>query len=277
MLLTTREGAVPPFLGVDLTDGTARRPRAVDVCGLSPRGAGLVASFWEWRWGGDGIAAVAAELRAARCAALDGPHALAAPGRSLRTCERLCAAAGKTPDDRAGLVPGRPYAGFTASALDLFAALDAAGLAVSPPRPGPGIWETYPGYVWRRLAPGLAPKATERGRRERARVLAACGIVLPRGLPGHDRLDAAVCALVAAAACGAVPGLSARIVGEPTARRPDGTLEEGPILALDVAAPPGAGIARAPAGRRTKGTRAAAARPMRRPCSRGRGPPTAGR
>lgn len=245
MLVTTREGSVPPYLGADLTDRTARRPRAVDVCGLTPRGARLVASFWEWRWGGAGVAAIAAELRAARCAALDGPHALAAPGRSARTCERLCAAAGKTPDARARLLAGRPYAGFTASALDLFAALDAAGLAVSPARPGPGVWETYPGYLWRVLAPGVAPKSTPRGLRERGRVLAACGVVLPRGPLGHDRLDAAVCALAAAAACGAVPGLAARTVGEPTVRRPDGTLEEGPILALDVAAPLGARVDRA--------------------------------
>ena len=204
----------------------------MDVCGLTRRRAGLAASFWEWRWGEGGIAAVAAELRAVRCAALDGPHALAAPGRTLRACERLCAAAGKTPDARARLVPGRPFAGFTASGLDLFAALDAAGLAVSPPRPGPGIWETYPAYLWRALARDLAPKATARGRAERARVLAACGVLLPDGPLGHDRLDAAACALAAAAACGAVPGLSAQAVGEPLARRPDGSLEEGPILAL---------------------------------------------
>jgi hypothetical protein len=215
----------------------------VDVCGLTPTAAGLAASFWEWRWGGDG-ASVVAELRAARCAALDGPHALAAAGRSMRSCERACAAAGKTPDARAKLVPGRPFAGFTASALDLFAALAAAGLALSPPRPGPGLWEAYPAQLWRQLAPALPPKATARGRAGRARLLVAWGVSLPPGPHGHDRLDAAVCALAAAAACGAVPGLSARTVGEPLARRPDGALEEGPMLALALdGAAPGAGRA----------------------------------
>jgi hypothetical protein len=231
---TTRTGSIPPFVGADLTDGGAARPRPVDVCGLSRDGAALVATFWQWRWDGEGFAEIAAELAAARGALLDGPHALAAAGRTMRACERLTAAAGKTPALREALVRGRPFAGFLLSSLDLFAALDAAGLSVSPGVPGPGIWETYPGHLWRQLAPGLARKSTAAGLAARARLLRARGVRLGRAALDPDRLDAAICALAAAAACGAVPGLRTRLVGEPLVRRADGTLEEGPIVVFDV-------------------------------------------
>jgi len=234
---TTRTGPVPEFVGADLTDGGAARPRPVDVCGLSRRGGALVATFWQWRWEGEGFAEVAAELAAARCAMLDGPQALAAPGRTLRACERLTAAAGKTPGRREALVRGRPYAGFLLSSLNLFAALEAAGMPVSPGACGPGIWETYPGHLWRQLSPGLARKSTAAGLAARARLLRARGVRLGGAALDADRLDAAICALAAAAACGAVPGLRTRLVGEPLTRRPDGTLEEGPIVVLDVERP----------------------------------------
>ncbi len=233
---TTRTGPVPEFLGADLTDGGARRPRPVDVCGLARVRGGLAASFWQWRWDGEGIGEVAAELAAARCSMLDGPQALAARGRALRACERLTAAPGKTPGARGRIVRGSPFAGFILSSLELFAALDAAGLAVSPGAPGPGVWEVYPGHLWRQLCRGLARKATAAGLTQRAALLRACGIRLGRAALDPDRLDAAAAALVAAAACGAVAGLAARAVGEPLARRADGTLEEGPIVVLEVGA-----------------------------------------
>jgi hypothetical protein len=156
----------------------------------------------------------------------------------MRACERLTAAAGKTPDARDRLVRGRPFAGFILSSLELFAALDAAGLAVSAAAPRGGVWETYPGYLWRQLSPGLPRKLTPEGLAARARLLRARGVRLGRaGAPDADRLDAAVCAHAAAAACGAVPGLRTRLLGDPLVRRPGGALEEGPIVVFDVVAP----------------------------------------
>lgn len=231
---STRAAPVPEFVGADLTDASAATPRPVDVCGLWREGRVLVAQLWEWRWDGAGFAPVAAELRAARCSLLDGPQALAAPGRAMRACERLSAAAGKTPDARDKIVPGRPFAGFVRTSLDLFAALDALGLELSPPGISGGVGEAYPAHLWRLLAPGLARKTTALGLRQRRAVLEAAGVRLEVARASHDQLDAAICALAAAAACGAAPGLTARTLGEPLSRRADGTLEEGPMVVVDV-------------------------------------------
>jgi hypothetical protein len=232
---TSRDGPAPEYLGADLTDATARIPRAMDVCGLDRRDGALVARFWSWNWSGKGIDDVVAELRVARVALLDGPQAFAAPGRTLRACERATRAAGKTPDRREAAV-GRPYGGVVLSCVDLFAALDAAGLAISPPGFVGGIGEVYPAHLWRQLAPGLAKKTTAPGLAERRALLGRCGVVLPDRPLGHDHLDAAIAALAAAAGGGAVPDLAIRWLGEPLLRGTDGVLREGPIAVFDVGA-----------------------------------------
>jgi hypothetical protein len=204
----------------------------VDVCGLERARGRLASRFWTWTWTSGDLGAVAAELGAAECAMIDGPQALAAEGRSLRSCERLCRAAGKTPD-RLERLAG-PYAGFIQTSLELFAALDRAGLVVSPPGLAGGVCEVYPGHLWTRLAPRMANKATALGLRQRAAALSACGVILGGAVLTHDRLDAALAALVAAAARGAVVGLEVVAVGEPLRRRATGELEEGPIASLRV-------------------------------------------
>jgi Protein of unknown function (DUF429) len=229
---TSRCGPCAAYLGIDLTDRHARRPRAVDVCGLDATPGGLAARFWTWTWAGGELGAVAGEFGAAESAMIDGPQALAAEGRSLRACERLCRAAGKTPD-RLDRCAG-PYAGFVRTSVELFAALDRAGLAVSPPGLASGVCEVYPGHLWTRLAPGLAKKATALGLRQRAAILSACGVALADAALTHDRLDATLAALAAAAARGAAPGLAVVPMGEPLRRRPTGELEEGPIASLAV-------------------------------------------
>lgn len=229
---TTRPGACARYLGVDLTDRHAPRPRPVDVCGLDATHRGLAARFWTWTWDGDELGAIAGELRAAECAMIDGPQALAADGRSLRASERLCRAAGKTPDQLARL--SGPYAGFLRTSLELFAAVDRAGMLVSPSGLAAGVCEVYPGHLWTRLAPGLAPKASALGVRQRAAALSACRVALGGAALTHDRLDAALAALAAAAARGAAPGLAVVAIGEPLRRRPTGELEEGPIASLAV-------------------------------------------
>src|SRR5258708_15085407 len=130
---------------------------------------------------------------------LDGPQALAAPGRSMRECDRLSGAAGKTPD-RHELVIGKPFAGFVLSSVDLFGRLAAAGLAISPVGFAGGVGEVYPADLWKRLHRGLAKKGTLTGIAQRRAVLGVCGVTLPPSALTHDQLDAAVAALVAAAA-----------------------------------------------------------------------------
>jgi hypothetical protein len=270
---TTRRGEVPAYLGADITDRYARRPRPVDVCGLTPlppsRGEGggrrplrgrsfLIARFWTWTWDGDGLGPVLDELSAARASMLDGPAALAAEGRSMRACERLCRAPGRTADGR-GRLKG-PYAGFIRTSLELFAAIDAAGLQLGGAG-GEGVGETFPGLVWSLLARGMAGKGTALGLRQRAAALRACGVALPRVHLTHDQLDAAAAALVAAAARRAVPGIEIVLLGEPLRRRATGELEEGFVASVRVDAALALRVARALGSSRPPDAGSVAAQP----------------
>ena len=227
-------GTVPPYISADLTDRYSIRCRAIDLCGLRPAAnRSLKASFWHWYWDPApkplDVGVVAQELPSARCSTIDGPQGLARPGQPMRSCDRRTAAAAKVPDAR----PSRaqPFGGFMCSSLDLFDALAHAGLEISPTSPGRGVSEVYPGFIWKELAnTGLPKKATKVGRSARRDILRALGVV---GIPAsvtHDQLDAAVGALTAAAAAGAVEGLTAKAVGDPLYRDEKGTLREGPML-----------------------------------------------
>ena len=224
----------PPYLGADLTDRYARGCRPIDVCGLRPGSDGsLAARFWQWTWPEPErplqVGAVAAEIGAARSTMLDGPQGLAARGRRLRAAERACAAAGKTPDELAEL--RGPYAGFVRSSVELFAALHASGIAISPDDCLLGACEYYPGDAWKRLAGGTLPnKADKEGRRRRRELLTALGVTGLPDRPSHDANDACLGALLAAAADSRVPGLGLALVGEPLVIDAAGTLREGPIL-----------------------------------------------
>ena len=205
------------------------------MCGLTPaRDGRLHAAFWLWRWDRApqplDVAPIAPEFRAARVAMLDGPQALACPGTALRVCERRPACVGKTPDTRPAL--SKPFAGFIRSSLDLFAALKAERIAVSPPVFTGGVSEVYPGHIWTILS-GRRPlprKATEAGRRVRKRILEALGLSGLPALPTHDENDAAVAALVAAAADNQVSGVSVHSLGDRLSIDPDGVLREGPMI-----------------------------------------------
>lgn len=244
--------SVPPYLGVDLTDRHAKTVRPIDVCGLRPEGGALRAEFWAWSWTPAPApidpAALLPELRASRAVMIDGPQGFARPGRTARECERIARAAGRTPDDWP--VPGRPYAGFVRSSLELFHELHRAGVSVSP-ADGAGACEVYPGDLWPRLAGGRLPrKTTSEGRRARRTLLEQLGL---RGLPAaptHDQLDAAVCALVAACVDGLVPGLTLETIGEELAVEEDGRLREGPMFVPRLHTPsPSPGTAPRPRGR----------------------------
>lgn len=224
-----------PYLGVDLSSRYAAQPRAIDVCGLIPEpGRGLRAEFWHWEWDGPdhalSVAALAAEIRAARCVMVDGPQALAARGRHLRSSERLCRAAGKTPDH----LPGNDvlYGGFIRSSVEWFAALNTAGVTISPPAGVGGVCEFYPGEGWLRLSQRRLPNKTSAvGRKVRFDLLRRFGVRFPRGAClGHDALDACLGALLAAAADGAVPGVGVEALGLGLQHGRDGVLREGPIM-----------------------------------------------
>src|SRR5579883_984121 len=173
----TLSAAAPDYIGADLTDRYSKHHRDIDVCGLTAAGSSLRATFWHWRWDPPpeplDVSAIAAELRAARVAMLDGPQALARQGRMLRACERQSAAVGKTPDSRPE--GSRPFAGFICSSLELFAALRRAGIEISPRYFMGGVSEVYPGHIWTLLTGGrpLPQKSTDAGRLTRRNILEA--------------------------------------------------------------------------------------------------------
>lgn len=234
-MLSTRSGPLCRYLGVDLSSRYSRQPRANDVCGLQVLDNGtLSVHCWQWYW--DGVdqeldaSPLAEELRAARYVMVDGPHGLARSGHTIRASERLCRAAGKTPD---ATPPGdQPYAAFIRSSLELFQVLRQTGYAISPPRLSPGIYEYYPGAAWQRLSQTRLPKKTLRaGRQARLQLLQQFGLIWePQRLPTHDQNDACLGALLGAAAHGASPHLTVEAIGPHTQLDVNGVMREGPII-----------------------------------------------
>ena len=227
--------SIPPFIGVDLTDRYARRPRPIDVCGLTPRAdGGFAATFWKWHWPAPeeplGIEAILREVTAADATMLDGPQALCFPGVRMRECERICGAAGKTPDT----LPqqGRAYQGYVRSSVELFTAFHTAHVQISPNPERGGVGEVYPGGIWRRLTSRRIPgKKHELGRQARKEILSLLGVLEwpHENLPSDDENDACVAALMAAAARGAVPGMGTHGIGIPLMVI-DGQRREGELV-----------------------------------------------
>lgn len=224
------------YIGMDLSSRYARAPRPNDLCELVPDGDGtLEALFWQWSWpAGDlagGLDPLLERIRAARTVMIDGPQGLARAGATVRGSERLCAAAGKTGDRLPELA--RPYGGFLRSSVELFAAVHARGISISAAGAGGGVHECYPGGAWSRLAGRrLARKTSNEGRRQRTALLQRFGVRFGSGVEplSHDRNDACVGALLAAAADGGVAGLRVERVGPAVWLDASGVLREGPIV-----------------------------------------------
>ena len=204
-----RNEKTPPYLGVDLTDrhSGGGEPRPIDVCGLFPDGIQFRSQFWTWLWDPGhstlDVTGIAEEIRHARWTFIDGPQALAAQGSTMRDCERKCSASGKTLADWKSIerLKNRhePFAGFVLSSLELFAGLQAVGLAISPPgfNAPPEerglVAEYYPGNLWNKriVTPVFRPnnkrqvvlrrKGSHEGRLARERILSAFGVVFPDG------------------------------------------------------------------------------------------------
>jgi hypothetical protein len=220
------------FLGLDLTDPYAARPRPVDVavvdragrCVLErlPGGAALDVGAW--------LAPVTTGPGSGDLLVIDGPLALGSPGATMRTCERLLAAPGKTPGELPR--PGsRPFAGFVRGSVELADRLVAAGwvpLRDAEERASATMLEAYPGATWRRLAGAPMPgKTTRAGVAARTDLLQRLGLTFPRAPSTHDELDAALCAWLGwQLRCGVLP---LELVGLPC-REEDGRLREGMIL-----------------------------------------------
>jgi hypothetical protein len=234
--MKTTRGVIGPvdYLGIDLSDRYAKHRRPNDVCGLTLIECNkLSPTFWLWEWPEPeqrlDVSEITDEIRAAKSTMIDGPQALASPGNTLRTCERACGAAGKTPDILPPL--GKPFAGFVRSSVELFGAFAAAGLLVSPSEFLGGISEVYPGDVWHRVVGRTIPKkSTQEGRRTRKEILQALGVIGLPELPTHDQNDACISALVAAVADGQIAGMSACGIGSRLTHDSDGMLREGPIV-----------------------------------------------
>jgi hypothetical protein len=219
------------YLGVDVTDRFSRAARAMDVCGLEPNGAGLIAHFWKWLWGPPGtvnVSNILDEVRAARSLMLDAPQGLAQLGRSIRCSERALGAAAKTGDTRPPLT--QVYGGFICSSLELFAAFQGAGFEISPTSLA-GVCEVYPAAIWSRLARRIPNKRRLPGRETRAALMCGLGVGLPCAVPTHDQLDACAAALLGAAADGRISGMTVAPVGDAVYwDAAHGCLREGPIL-----------------------------------------------
>ncbi len=224
------------YLGLDLTDPYSRSPRPVDVAEVDARGR---VRFSERRWpapGRDGsldaeALALAFPVEAGDVLVIDGPQALARPGARVRESERLLRAPGRTPDVLPE--PGPPFAGFVRGSVLLFAALHSRhGLPLLDVDPEPRLFEAFPGAAWRALAvEKLGAKSSREGRERRRAALEARGLRLPPGgLPTHDQLDAALCALLGWLSRTAPEAV--RAVGAPLTVDVWGWLREGRILDL---------------------------------------------
>jgi hypothetical protein len=123
-----------------------------------------------------------------------------------------------------------PFAGFICSSLDIFEALRRADTKISPPKFLGGVSEVYPGHIWTNLGGGhrLPRKSTREGCQARKIILETLGVANLPELPTHDQNDACVAAVLAAAADGAVPGITATGIGSPLLfSDTDRTLREG--------------------------------------------------
>ncbi len=223
------------YLGVDVTDRFSKVPRPMAVCGLQVSGDSLTPHFWSWSWGPCGpidVSALLPEISLAKAVLMDGPQGLARRGCTIRSSEKLLAAAGKTADVRPPT--SQPYGGFIVSSLDLFSAFHAAELLLASGLPT-RLHEVYPGAIWTRLARRLPNKRRRQGRQARTKILKELGVALPERALSHDELDACAAALLGAAADGRIAGVGVAAVGEAVFWDKKTTcLREGQILVPQV-------------------------------------------
>ena len=221
------------FIGLDLSDPTARNPRPCDYAVMD---SDLVCAFGQWEYREDGARIIPDEaIGRSFVLAVDGPQGLAgAPEAKVRESERLVRAPGRTPYETPEPGSG-PYAGLIAGSVRLFASLVAGGSRFrllglnGTPASDATLIEAYPGGAWKALADGasLPAKRTAEGRRVRAEMLAGLGLQLPPDAePTDDQLDAAIAAWTAYK----LRIGEADAVGEPPALDAGGVIREGYVV-----------------------------------------------
>lgn len=177
------------------------------------------------------MTALLPEIRAARGTVMDGPQALASRGAAMRVAERQLGAPGHTPSSLGGVTG--PFAGFVRTSVDIFSALDQAGISIGAVTGSATVAEHYPGGLWRRLSPGIPPKKTAAGMAARKAMLESLGVDFPAIRLTDDHFDACLDALLAAASDGHVSGAAVTRAGAPLFRDQK-LLREGEILLLAV-------------------------------------------
>lgn len=223
----------PCFIGLDLSDPTARSPRPCDYAVMDED---LVCAFGQWEYRENGARIIPDQaIGRSFILAVDGPQGLAGmPDAKVRQSERLVRAPGRTP--YALQEPGSgPYAGLIAGSVRLFAALTASGSRFrllglnGTPASDATLIEAYPGGAWKALAGGasLPAKRTAEGRRVRAEMLETLGVQLPPDVaPTDDQLDAAIAAWTAHQLWIG----EADAVGDPPSLDDEGVIREGYVV-----------------------------------------------
>lgn len=199
----TASAQVPPaarawFLGADLTDPSARKPRPATVATMD---RWRRVQFHTWTFDASATELIPEEIkRESFVLAIDGPQGLAGAGRRIRQAEEILNTAGKCGPRLP--TPGKPYGGFITGSVRLFSALQESGFGLLGlvPHDRVDLLETYPADLWKKWAGRrIAPKTSPSGRRNRYDILRGFGLELPLApdVITHDALDAAACALLA--------------------------------------------------------------------------------
>lgn len=189
------------FIGLDLSDPTAERPRPCDYAVLD---TDFSCTFGQWDYREDGTRIIPdAALGRSFILGIDGPQGLAGdPGSDVRYSEKAVNAPGRSPYEFP--TDGKPYEGLITGSVRLFYQLVLSSrfrlLGLDGITPADTtLLEVYPGGAWKIVAEEpLPPKKTLDGRHARTELLANLGLQLPSvALPTADQLDAAIAAWVA--------------------------------------------------------------------------------
>ncbi len=190
------------FIGLDLTNPTAKTRRPCDVAVLTPE-LDCIFSLWDYHEEGSGIVPPVA-LGRSFLLAVDGPQGLAAgEDATMRESERAVNVPGRTPYEFPPA--GKPYAGFITGSVKLFYHLVKSGSRFrllgleDVPAHEANLMEVFPAAGWKLFAGrGRLPrKNTVEGREARYAALKRCGVGFPAGpLPTDDQLDAAMAAWI---------------------------------------------------------------------------------
>lgn len=237
------------FVGLDLTDAYSTAQRPVDCAILDGTTGEIHFQTFEWSLAPrDPINAMVMTIMNATGGPtvfiVDGPQALATPKNGTRAVEAQL----RTPAHTSWQLPeigARPFAGYIRTSVKLFEALVNAGLVLAEldgeERQKWTLFEAYPGAVWPRLYNGNEPlqsKCQLVGRQQRYSILMNNGCILPNGPLNHDKLDAAVCAMLGWWFFCPRDGRSAQLFGGMAVNRDGaGNLREGKMLMPVVGGP----------------------------------------